>query len=131
MKINDIILLKNDLKDTKIGHISSEGMRMYLKLSIELNKYYREFEEKRKSLLEEVVKTKGYDVRTITPEQDKEISDIVIPILTEYINTDVDIVTRILSWDDLYNGILNDESNSNLSLDVKTRLTELLCSEDL
>lgn len=132
MTINDILFLRSDLKQVKIGHISSDGMKEYIKLSIQLNKYNKEFEEKRKDLIEETLAAKNYSIDNLTPEQDKEVSDIVIPILNDYIlNTDIDIVTNVLSWSDLYDGILNNEENSSLSLEVKTRLTERLCSEEI
>lgn len=131
MILNDLLLLRNDLKSTKIGHLSSEGLKSYLKLSVTMNKYNKEFEEKRKDLINEAMTAKGYDVKTITREQDAEISEVVIPILSEYIQQDVEIETKILSWDDLYNGILNIDENKELDFEAKTRLTEYLCTEDL
>lgn len=131
MLLNDLLLLRNDLKNTKIGHLTSEGLKSYLKLSVTMNKYNKEFEEKRKDLINETITAKEYNVNTLTQEQDREISEIVIPILTEYIQQDVDIDTKILSWDDLYNGILNLDENKELDFEAKTRLTEFLCMEEL
>lgn len=131
MTLNDLLLLRNALKTAKIGHLSSDGMKAYLKLSVVMNKYNKEFEEKRKDLIDETISTKGYDINTLTPEQDKEVSAIVIPILTEYIMQDVDVDTKCLSWDDLYNGILNLEENKELDFEAKTRFTEFLCIEEL
>ena len=131
MLINDLISLKKDLNSTKIGHMTNEGLRAYLKLSIELNKYEREFEEKKQELVKEALATKGYDVNTITKEQDQEIGAIVIPILNEYLATEVDVNTKILSWDDLYQGILDLSDNNSLTVDVKSRLTDMLCSDPL
>lgn len=131
MKINDIILLKRDLDSVKIGQLSNENLRKYLKLSVELNKYNTEFENKRTTLIDEAVAAKGFDINTITAEQDQEIGDIVVPILNEYLSTEVEINTKILSWNDLFDNILNLPENISLSTEVKSRLAELLCTENL
>lgn len=131
MRINDLIVLKNVLKETKIGKMSNEGLRAYLKLSLEMNKYNTEFEEKRKTLVTEAIENKGYDIQSITQEQDREIFNIIAPILDEYLGTEVEVETKILSWDDLCTGILNMDENAKLTVDEKTKITELLCKEDL
>ena len=131
MKINDIILLKRDLDSVKIGQLSNENLRKYLKLSVELNKYNTEFENKRTTLIDEAIAAKGFDINTITAEQDQEIGDIVVPILNEYLFTEVEINTKILSWNDLFDNILNLPENISLSTEVKSRLAELLCTENL
>ena len=127
VKINDLVVLKNVLKETKVGKMSNEGLRAYLKLSLIMNKYSTEFEEKRRTLIND----KGYDIQNITPEQDRDIFNVIAPILEEYLGTDVDIETKVLSWNDLCDGILNLEENANVSMEDKTRLTEMLCSEEL
>ena len=131
VKINDLIVLKNVLKETKVGKMSNEGLRAYLKLSLVMNKYSTEFEEKRRTLVNDTVENKGYDIQNITPEQDRDIFNVISPILEEYLGTDVDIETKVLSWNDLCDGILNLDNNANVSMEDKTRLTELLCSEEL
>jgi hypothetical protein len=131
MLINDIILLKNSLKETKVGRMSNDALRAYLKISLEINKYANEFEEKRKQLVTESVANLGYDLNTITQEQDREIWNIVAPILDEYLGTEVELDTKVLSWDDLCTGILNMPENDKLSLDDKTKLTEMLCKDEL
>lgn len=131
VKINDLIVLKNILRETKIGKMSNEGLRGYLKLSLTMNKYYNEFEEKRKNLVTEAIENKGYDIQNITAEQDRDIFNVIAPILDEYLGTEVDIETKVLSWDDLCSGVLNLDENTKLSVDDKTRITEYLCKEDL
>ena len=131
VKINDLIVLKNILKETKVGKMSNDGLRAYLKLSLVMNKYSTEFEEKRRTLVNDTVENKGYDIQNITPEQDRDIFNVIAPILEEYLGTDVDIETKVLSWNDLYDGILNLEENAGVSMEDKTRLTEMLCSEEL
>lgn len=131
VKINDLVVLKNVLKETKVGKMSNEGLRAYLKLSLVMNKYSTEFEEKRRTLVNDAIENKGYDIQNITPEQDRDIFNVIAPILEEYLGTDVDIETKVLSWNDLCDGILNLEDNANVSMEDKTRLTEILCSEDL
>lgn len=131
VKINDLVVLKNVLKETKVGKMSNEGLRAYLKLSLVMNKYSTEFEEKRRTLINDAIENKGYDIQNITPEQDRDIFNVIAPILEEYLGTDVDIETKVLSWNDLCDGILNLEDNANVSMEDKTRLTELLCSEEL
>lgn len=131
VKINDLIILKNVLKETKVGKMSNEGLRAYLKLSLVMNKYSTEFEEKRRTLVNDAIENKGYDIQNITPEQDRDIFNVISPILEEYLGTDVDIETKVLSWNDLCDGILNLDNNANVSMEDKTRLTELLCSEEL
>lgn len=131
VKINDLIVLKNVLKETKVGKMSNEGLRAYLKLSLVMNKYSTEFEEKRRTLVNDAIENKGYDIQNITPEQDRDIFNVISPILEEYLGTDVDIETKVLSWNDLCDGILNLDNNTNVSMEDKTRLTELLCSEEL
>lgn len=131
VKINDLIVLKNVLKETKVGKMSNEGLRAYLKLSLVMNKYSTEFEEKRRTLVTDAIENKGYDIQNITPEQDRDIFNVISPILEEYLGTDVDIETKVLSWNDLCDGILNLDNNANVSMEDKTRLTELLCSEEL
>lgn len=131
VKINDLIVLKNVLKETKVGKMSNEGLRAYLKLSLVMNKYSTEFEEKRRTLVNDAIENKGYDIQNITPEQDRDIFNVISPILEEYLGTDVDIETKVLSWNDLCDGILNLDNNANVSMEDKTRLTELLCSEEL
>ena len=131
VKINDLVVLKNVLKETKVGKMSNEGLRAYLKLSLVMNKYSTEFEEKRRTLINDAIENKGYDIQNITPEQDRDIFNVIAPILEEYLGTDVDIETKVLSWNDLCDGILNLEENANVSMEDKTRLTEMLCSEDL
>ena len=131
VKINDLIVLKNVLKETKVGKMSNEGLRAYLKLSLVMNKYSTEFEEKRRTLVNDAIENKGYDIQNITPEQDRDIFNGISPILEEYLGTDGDIETKVLSWNDLCDGILNLDNNANVSMEDKTRLTELLCSEEL
>lgn len=129
--INDLIVLKSILKQTKVGRMSNEGLRGYLKLSLELNKYNNEFETKRKELATEAVAQKGYDIQAITVEQDREIFNIIAPILDEYLGTEVPVETKVLTWDDLCNGILNLPENDGVSYDDKAKLTEYLCKEEL
>ena len=131
VKINDLVVLKNVLKETKVGKMSNEGLRAYLKLSLVMNKYSTEFEEKRRTLINDAIENKGYDIQNITPEQARDIFNVIAPILEEYLGTDVDIETKVLSWNDLCDGILNLEENANVSMEDKTRLTEMLCSEEL
>lgn len=131
IRINDLIVLKNILKETKIGKMSNEGLRAYLKLSLEMNKYNSEFEDKRKTLVTDAIANKGYDIQSITQEQDRDIFNIIAPILDEYLVTEVDVETKVLSWDDLCIGILNMDENTKLSVEEKTKITELLCKEDL
>ena len=131
VKINDLIVLKNVLKETKVGKMSNEGLSDYLKISLVIKKYSTEFEEKRITLVNDAIENKGYDIQNITPEQDRDIFNVISPILEEYLGTDVDIETKVLSWNDLCDGILNLDNNANVSMEDKTRLTELLCSEEL
>lgn len=131
MLINDLVVLKNMLKDTKVGRMSNDGLRAYLKLSMELNKYSNEFESKRNDLVKEAVANKGYDVNTITQEQDREIWNIIAPILDEYLSGEVEVNTKVLTWNDLCDGILNMPENDKLTFEVKSKLTEYLCSEEL
>ena len=131
VKINDLVVLKNVLKEAKVGKMSNDGLRSYLKLSLVMNKYSTEFEEKRRTLVNDAIENKGYDIHNITAEQDRDIFNVIAPILEEYLGTDVDIETKVLSWNDLYDGILNLEENAGVSMEDKTRLTEMLCSEEL
>ena len=131
VKINDLVVLKNVLKETKVGKMSNEGLRAYLKLSLVMNKYSTEFEEKRRTLINDAIENKGYDIQNITPEQDRDIFNVIAPILEEYLGQDVDIESKVLSWNDLCDGILNLDENANVTMEDKTRLTELLCSEEL
>ena len=131
VKINDLVVLKRILRETKVGKMSNDGLRSYLKLSLVMNKYSTEFEEKRRTLVNETIENKGYDIQNITAEQDRDIFNVIAPILEEYLGTDVDIETKVLSWNDLCDGILNLEENANVSMEDKTRLTEMLCSEEL
>lgn len=129
--INDLIVLKRTLDKTKVGRLSSEGLRTYLKLSLELTKYNNEFEQKRRDLAQAAVVQKEYDIQNITPDQDREIFNIIAPILDEYLGSEVDVDTKILTWDDLYNGVLSIPENDSLSTEDKTTLTTYLCKEDL
>ncbi len=129
--INDLIVLKRTLDRTKVGRLSSEGLRTYLKLSLELTKYNNEFEQKRRDLAQAAVVQKEYDIQNITPDQDREIFNIIAPILDEYLGTEVDVDTKILTWDDLYSGVLSIPENDSLSTEDKTTLTTYLCKEDL
>lgn len=129
--INDLIVLKRTLDKTKVGRLSSEGLRTYLKLSLELTKYNNEFEQKRRDLAQAAVVQKEYDIQNITPDQDREIFNIIAPILDEYLGTEVNVDTKILTWDDLYNGVLSIPENDSLSTEDKTTLTTYLCKEDL
>ena len=76
-------------------------------------------------------RNKGYNIENITPEQDRDIFNIIAPILDEYLNTELDIETKVLSWDDLCNGILNLDENEKLSVDDKARITQYLCKDEL
>lgn len=129
--INDLIVLKRTLDKTKVGRLSSEGLRTYLKLSLELTKYNNEFEQKRRDLAQAAVAQKEYDIQNITPDQDREIFNIIAPILDEYLGTEIDVDTKILTWDDLYNGVLSIPENDSLSTEDKTTLTTYLCKENL
>lgn len=131
VKINDLVVLKRILRETKVGKMSNDGLRSYLKLSLVMNKYSTEFEEKRRTLVNETIENKGYDINNITPEQDRDIFNVIAPILEEYLGTDVDVETKVLSWNDLCDGILNLDENAGISMEDKTRLTEMLCSEEL
>ena len=111
--------------------MSNDGLRSYLKLSLVMNKYSTEFEEKRRTLVNETIENKGYDINNITPEQDRDIFNVIAPILEEYLGTDVDVETKVLSWNDLCDGVLNLDENAGISMEDKTRLTEMLCSEEL
>ena len=59
MTINDLVILKRDLERTKVAHLSNDGLRKYLKLSLILNKYNSEFEERKQKLGAEAAKAKG------------------------------------------------------------------------
>ena len=131
VKVNDLVVLKAILKDTKVGKMSNEALRAYLKLSLTMNKYASEFEDKRTSLITDTVSSKGYDIQKITPEQDREIFNVIAPILDEFLGQEVDIETKVLSWDDICNGILNLEDNEKLSVDDKTKITQYLCKDEL
>lgn len=131
VKINDLVVLKRILRETKVGKMSNDGLRSYLKLSLVMNKYSTEFEEKRRTLVNETIENKGYDINNITPEQDRDIFNVIAPILEEYLGTDVDVETKVLSWNDLCDGILNLDENAGISMEDKTHLTEMLCSEEL
>lgn len=132
MVINDVIILKSVLKDTKIGKVSNEALRKYLKLSIALNKYNNEWEEKRKELYKETAGAKGLDLQTLTEEQNTEIFTVIAPVLNEYLGTEVtDLDTKIFSWDEICEAILNVSENSNLTVDQKSMLTQMLCYEEL
>ena len=131
VKVNDLVVLKAILKDTKVGKMSNECLRAYLKLSLTMNKYASEFEDKRTSLITDTVSSKGYDIQKITPEQDREIFNVIAPILDEFLGQEVDIETKVLSWDDICNGILNLEDNEKLSVDDKTKITQYLCKDEL
>ena len=131
VKINDLVVLKRILRETKVGKMSNDGLRSYLKLSLVMTKYSTEFEEKRRTLVNDTIENKGYDMNNITPEQDRDIFNVIAPILEEYLGTDVDVETKVLSWNDLCDGILNLDENAGISMEDKTRLTEMLCSEEL
>ena len=131
VKINDLVVLKRILRETKVGKMSNDGLRSYLKLSLVMNKYSTEFEDKRRTLVNDTIENKGYDINNITPEQDRDIFNVIAPILEEYLGTDVDVETKVLSWNDLRDGILNLDENAGISMEDKTRLTEMLCSEEL
>ena len=131
VKINDLVVLKRILRETKVGKMSNDGLRSYLKLSLVMNKYSTEFEDKRRTLVTDTIENKGYDINNITPEQDRDIFNVIAPILEEYLGTDVDVETKVLSWNDLCDGILNLDENTGISMEDKTRLTEMLCSEEL
>ena len=83
------------------------------------------------TLAQETVAQKGYDINHITPEQDREIFNVIAPILDEYLGTEVDVNTKILPWEDLYSAVLCLPENNNLTIDEKTTLTTYLCSEEL
>ena len=131
VKINDLVVLKRILRETKVGKMSNDGLRSYLKLSLVMNKYSTEFEDKRRTLVNDTIENKGYDINNITPEQDRDIFNVIAPILEEYLGTDVDVETKVLSWNDRCDGILNLDENAGISMEDKTRLTEMLCSEEL
>jgi len=132
MQINDLIVLKTTLSNTKVGKLSSDTLRKYLKLSVRLNTYNTEWEELRRTYFEETAKNLGYDMHTLTEEQGNEIFNIAAPALNEYLVTDVtDVETKIFSWDELYDAILNCDENKNLTTDQKTLLTNTLCYESL
>lgn len=131
VKINDLVVLKRILRETKVGKMSNDGLRSYLKLSLVMNKYSTEFEDKRRTLVNDTIENKGYDINNITPEQDRDIFNVIAPILEEYLETDVDVETKVLSWNDLCDGVLNLDENAGISMEDKTRLTEMLCSEEL
>ena len=131
VKINDLVVLKRILRETKVGKMSNDGLRSYLKLSLVMNKYSTEFEDKRRTLVNDTIENKGYDINNITPEQDRDIFNVIAPILEEYLGTDVDVENKVLSWNDLCDGILNLDENAGISMEDKTRLTEMLCSEEL
>lgn len=132
MVINDLIVLKNLLKDTKLGKVSNEVLRTYLKLSVKLNEYNTAWEDKRRALFEETAKTLGYDMQTLTEQQNNEVFNIAAPLLNDYLGTEVtDFDTHIFSWDDLFNFILNVDENSALTTEQKTLLTTYLCAEEL
>lgn len=145
MIINDLIGLKNVLKDIKLGKISNDVLRKYLRLSLELNKYNDEWENKRKNLYKETADTKGYDVNSMTDEQHNDVLGVIIPIFNEYLATPVSgIETKIFTWDELCNAILNVEqeisnesedgsktTSTKLTTEQQTFLIEMLCNEEL
>lgn len=132
MVINDVIILKNVLKDTKIGKVSNETLRKYLKLSIALNKYNNEWEEKKNELYKEIANAKGLNLQALTNEQNNEIFNIIAPVLNEYLGTEVtDLDTKIFSWNEICEAIMNVNENNNLTVDQKSMLTQMLCYEEL
>lgn len=131
MKIYELIALGNSLKDTKVGSLSNEALRKYIRLIVDFNKCSAELEEKKRSLATEAIKQKNYNVETLTPEQESEIVSIISPLIDEYVLGDCDSPTKFLSWDELYNAILNNPENSGISINEKSMISNFLCSEEV
>lgn len=132
MLLSDLITLKNTLAKTKVGKLSSDTLRKYLKLSVQLNEYNTDWEEKRRAYFNETAKTLGYDLTSLTEEESIKVFNTAAPLLNEYLANNVpDIETKIFNWDELYTAILGLDENKDLTTDQKTLLTEKLCSEQL
>lgn len=131
MKNYELISLGNALSKTKVGSLSNENLRKYLRLMIEYNKVNAEFDEKRRTLATETLKTKGFDAEKLTPEQEAEVVSIISPILDEYALADVDVPTKFLTWDELYDSILSNSENNSIDVNTKSMITSFLCSEDV
>lgn len=131
MKVYELIELGNSLKDTKVGTLSNDNLRKYIKLMIEFNKYSGELDEKRRSLATETIKQKGYTAETLTPEQEQDIISVITPLIDEFILQDCEVPEKFLTWDELCNAILNNTENSNISVSRKSVISHYLCSEEL
>ena len=127
MKIYELIALGN----SKVGALSNEALRKYIRLIVDFNKCSAELEEKKRSLATEAIKQKNYNVETLTPEQESEIVSIISPLIDEYVLGDCDSPTKFLSWDELYNAILNNPENSGISINEKSMISNFLCSEEV
>lgn len=132
MKVNDLITLKQVLTKTKVGQLPNEKLRSYLKLSLALSKYEGEFESRRDALVKETAANLNYDLQTLTPEQNRDIINVVAPILDEYLGQDVeDVTTNILDWDTLYECVLNLSDNVSLTTKDKEILATYLIEGEI
>jgi len=133
MKINDLLVLKDRLGNAKISStLPNDVLRKYLKITVALNKYSTEFDEKRMAFAKEAAASKGYDLQSLTDEQNKDLINVINPLLNEYLMQEAEGVdVKVFTWDDLCTAILNIDENKNMSISDKTYFTEMLCSEEL
>lgn len=131
MKIYELIALGNSLKDTKVGNLGNESLRKYIRLIVEYNKCSAALEEKKHSFVGEVIKQKKYDINNLSQEEQRDIMMVINPLIDEYVMQDIDVPTKFLTWNELYDSILNYDENSKLSVNEKSMISNFLCSEEI
>lgn len=131
MKVYELIALGNSLKDTKVGSLSNDALRKYIKLMVEFNRVFAELENKKRTLATEAMKQKNYKAETLTAEEEQDIVAIISPMIDEYVLQECEVPTKFMTWDELCNAILNNPENGNISINDKSMISNFLCSEEL
>ena len=133
MTINDLLILKDRLGRAKIGsNLPNDELRKYLKITVSLNKYETEFNNKRMEYAKEAAAQKGYDLQNLTDEQNKELLEVINPLLNEWLTQEAEgVETKVFTWDTLCDAILNNPDNKDLNISDKSYFAEMLCSEEL
>lgn len=128
---NDLLVLRSVISKIKIGKLDNDLLRSFIKLSVALNKLNVDFETRRNELAQEAAEAKGYNLQTLTSDQNNELVNIISPILNEFLVQETNLDTKIFTWEELCDSILNNPENTNLSVDEKTSLSQMLCRDDL
>ena len=128
-KIYEILEFRELFLKTRVGNISNETSKKVIQLALNVNSTYGEFEHKSSECLTEAIEKFGWEGQYIDKDKARKVSSIVDPMMSEYVEGEVEYITNIMKWEEFHESIMNNPSNQDLTVEDKTMLREFLVEE--